>query len=229
MRQDYDDTIFLDHEITGQLPKMRNDFSGGAIASPELPSVVVEDAEGFHTVSLLTHHMKHRKLFLRGEITSEMADNFITELLYLTQENAPIDIYINSPGGSVNAGLMIYDAIRSLEGKMEINMYCTGLAASMGAVILAGSQKGRRFIMPHSKVMIHEPLISGGMGGSATSIKKTAESILETKAITNGILAEHTGKTVEEIDDATSFDNFMNASEAIEFGICDEIRNVFAL
>ena len=106
-------------------------------------------------------------------------------------------------------------------------MYCTGMASSMGAVILAGGQKGRRFILPHSKVMIHEPLISGGMGGSATSIKRTADSILETKAITNGILAKHTGKTVKEIDKATAFDNFMNAKEAVEFGICDEIRNIF--
>ena len=96
----------------------------------------------------------------------------------------------------------------------------------MGAVILAGGKKGHRFILPHSKVMIHEPLISGGMGGSATTIKKTAESILETKAITNGILAKHTGKTVEEIDEATAYDNFMNAQEAIEFGLCDEIRNI---
>ena len=100
-------------------------------------------------------------------------------------------------------------------------------AVSMGAVILAGGQKGRRYILPHSKVMIHEPLISRGMGGSATTIKKTAESILETKAITNGILAKHTGKTVEEIDEATSFDNFMNAEEAIAFGLCDEIKSPF--
>ena len=105
-------------------------------------------------------------------------------------------------------------------------MYCIGMAASMGAVILAGGQKGRRYILPHSKIKIHEPLIQGGLGGSATSIKKTADSIIETKAITNGILAKHTGKTVEEIDEATAFDNFMNAKQAVEFGICDEIKNV---
>ena len=169
----------------------------------------------------------NRKLFLTGEVTSEMANTFVSELLYLAQSNEPIDIYINSPGGSVNAGLVIYDVIQSCEGKIPINMYCVGSASSMGAVILAGGQKGRRYILPHSKVMIHEPLISGGMGGSATTIKKTAESILETKAITNGILAKHTGKTVEEIDEATSFDNFMNADEAIAFGLCDEIKSLF--
>ncbi len=101
------------------------------------------------------------------------------------------------------------------------------MAASMGAVILASGTKDHRFILPHSKVMIHEPLIQGGMGGSATSVKKTADSILETKSLINGILAKHTGKTVKEIDKATSFDNFMNAEEAVKFGICDEIRNIF--
>jgi ATP-dependent Clp protease protease subunit len=106
-------------------------------------------------------------------------------------------------------------------------MYCIGMAASMGAVILAGGQKGRRFILPHSQCMIHEPLISGGVGGAATSIKKTAESILEIKSIINGILAKHTGKTVEEIDEATSFDNYLNAEESVAFGLCDEIRNLF--
>ncbi len=191
------------------------------------PSVEVESYNGIREVSLWSKHFGNRKLFLTGEVTSEMANVFVSELLYLAQCNEPIDIYINSPGGSVNAGLVIYDVIQSCEGKIPINMYCVGSASSMGAVILAGGQKGRRYILPHSKVMIHEPLISGGMGGSATTIKKTAESILETKAITNGILAKHTGKTIEEIDEATSFDNFMNADEAIAFGLCDEIKSLF--
>lgn len=192
-----------------------------------IPSVQEESCNGVQVVNLQTKHFTNRKLFLTGEVTSEMANNFVSEFLYLAQSEEPIDIYINSPGGSVNAGLVIYDVIQSCEGKVPINMYCTGLAASMGAVILAGGQKGRRFILPHSKCMIHEPLISGGMGGSATTIRKTAESILETKAITNGILAKHTGKTLEEIDEATSFDNFMNAEAAVEFGLVDEIRNLF--
>lgn len=192
-----------------------------------IPAIEEESSSGTREVSLRTRHFTNGKLFLTGEVNDEMANSFVSEFLYLVQKGEPIDIYINSPGGSVNAGLVIYDVIQSCSEKIDINMYCIGMAASMGAVILAGGQKGRRFILPHSKVMIHEPLISGGMGGSATSIKKTADSILETKAITNGILAKHTGKTVEEIDEATSFDNFMNAEEAIEFGICDEIRNLF--
>lgn len=192
-----------------------------------IPAVEEESYNGAREINLQTKHFTNRKLFLTGEVTEQMANEFVSELLYLIEEKDPIDIYINSPGGSVNAGLVIYDVIQACDGKVPINMYCVGMAASMGAVILAGGQKGRRYILPHSKCMIHEPLISGGMGGSATSIKKTAESILETKTITNGILAKHTGKTVEEIDEATAYDNFMNAEAAVEFGLCDEIRNLF--
>ena len=192
-----------------------------------IPSIIEETHSGVNQINLRAKHFTDGRLFLSGEVTDEMANDFVSEMLYLAEIGDPVDIIINSPGGSVNAGLVIYDVIQGCKDRLIINMYCTGMAASMGAVILAGGQKGRRFILPHSKVMIHEPLISGGMNGSATSIKKTADSILETKAITNGILAKHTGKTIEEIDEATSFDNFMNANEAIEFGICDEIRNVF--
>ena len=191
-----------------------------------IPCVEEESINGNREINLLTKHFTNRKLFLTGEITEATADNFVSQFLYLAGTSEPIDIYINSPGGSVNAGLVIYDLIQSCLGKIPVNMYCTGMAASMGAVIFAGGQKGRRYILPHSRCMIHEPLIQGGMGGSATSIKKTAESILETKKITNGILAKHTGKSLEEIDEATSFDNMMNAEEAIEFGICDEIRSI---
>ncbi len=190
------------------------------------PSFLEESCDGMREISLKTRHFTNRKLFLTGEITEETANDFVSQILYLAQSDEPVDIFINSRGGSVNAGLVIYDAIQSCEGRIPINLYCIGMAASMAAVILAGGQKGRRFILPHSKCMIHEPLISGGMSGSATTIKKTAESILETKAITNGILAKHTGKSIEEIDEATDFDNFMNAEEAIAFGLCDEIRSL---
>ena len=192
-----------------------------------IPTIEEESCNGIKEIQLKTRHFTHGKLFLTGEVTDGMANTFVSEFLYLAEKGEPVDVYINSPGGSVNAGLVVYDVIQSCAEKVDINMYCIGKAASMGAVILAGGQKGRRFILPHSKVMIHEPLIAGGLGGSATSIKQTAESILETKDIINGILAKHTGKTIEEIDKATSFDNFMNAKEAVEFGICDEIRNLF--
>ncbi|MCR4618761.1 MAG: ATP-dependent Clp protease proteolytic subunit [Lachnospiraceae bacterium] len=190
-----------------------------------VPQFTTETSNGVHDLELQTKHFDNRKIFLTGEVTDQMAIDFVSEMEYLAESNEPVTIFINSPGGSVNAGLLIYDVIQT--APFPIDMYCIGMAASMGAIILAGGQKGRRFILPHSKVMIHEPLISGGMGGSASSIKKTADSILETKKITNTILSKHTGKSVKEVDKATSFDNYMNAEEAVEFGICDEIRNLF--
>ena len=190
------------------------------------PATYEETQKGIQGLSLRTKHFSNRKLFLTGEVTEKMANDFVSELLYLAEDPEPIDIYINSPGGSVDAGLVIYDVIQACKEKMEINMYCIGNAASMGAVILAGGAKGHRYILPHSRVMIHEPLITGGFGGSASNIKKCADSILETKKKLNEILAKHTGKTVKEIDKATSFDNYLSAEEAIEFGLCDEIRNV---
>ena len=106
---------------------------------------------------------------------------------------------------------------------IPVYMYCTGMAASMAALLLAGGQPGRRFILPHSKTMIHEPLLTGGVGGSATSIRNISDSILETRKIVNGILAKHTGKTLKEVNKATSFDNYMNAEKSVEFGICDRV------
>ena len=186
------------------------------------PSIEVESVNGTREVSLTTRHLMNRNVFLQGTIDSDMANQFLSQLLYLEQElEEPVTIYINSPGGEVNAGLVIYDAIQG--SNLEINMICTGMAASMAAIHLAGGQKGNRYILEHSKVMIHEPLLANGVGGSATSIKNISESILETRKIVNGILAEHTGKSIEEINEATSFDNYMNAKEAIEFGICDAI------
>ena len=190
------------------------------------PTIIEETCDGVREVQLMSKHFANRKLFLTGEITEETSNRFVSELLYLAESDEPIDIYLNSPGGSVNAGMVIYDVIQALEDKVPVNIYCIGMAASMGAIILAGGHKGRRFILPHSKCMIHEPLISGGFGGSASSIKKTADSILETKDIINGVLAKHTGKSLKEIDKATSYDNFMNAEESVNFGLCDEIRDI---
>lgn len=187
-----------------------------------IPSIEVESVHGTREVSLSTRHLMNRNIFLNGEITAELADAFLAEFLYLEQESdEPVNIYINSPGGEVDAGLMIYDTIQG--SSLKINMLCTGMAASMAAVLLAGGQKGRRYIMEHSRVMIHEPLLSRGVGGSATSIRNISESIIKTRDIINGILAEHTGKSIEEINEATLYDHYMNAAEAIEFGLCDSI------
>lgn len=188
-----------------------------------IPCIEVESANGIREVSLNTRHLMNRRLFLQGSITSETADIFLSEFLFLEEEpEREVELYINSPGGEITAGLVIYDLIQST--KMPINMYCTGIAASMAAIILAGGKKGRRFILPHSKTMIHEPLIDGGVGGSASSIKNISDSILETRKIVNEILSKHTGKSIKEINKATSFDNYMNAEETVKFGICDEVK-----
>ena len=187
-----------------------------------IPSIEEESVHGIREVSLNTWHLMNRNIFLTGDINAEMANAFLSQFLFLEKSpEKPVTILINSHGGEVNAGLMIYDVIN--KSNLEINMVCTGIAASMAAIILAGGKKGRRYILKHSKIMIHEPLIANGVGGSATSIKNISESILETRKILNGILAEHTGKTIEEVNAATSYDNFMNADEAIEFGICDSV------
>ena len=188
------------------------------------PAVEVESVNGTKEISLYTRHLMNRNLFLTGEINADMANSFVAQLLYLEETpDEPVNIYINSPGGEINAGLMIYDAIQG--SRLEINMICTGLAASMAAVLLAGGQHGSRYILRHSKVMIHEPLLANGVGGSATSIRKISESIIETREMINEILAKHTGKTVEQINEATSFDNYMRAEEAIAFGLCDRITD----
>ncbi|WP_028514139.1 ClpP family protease [Ruminococcus flavefaciens] len=188
-------------------------------------SVIVEECRGSRDTDIITQQFKNGRLFLVGPIDHRMAVDFISAMLVLAEEKKDAEIIIDSPGGEVSAGLMIYDVLRSY--KYKITMYCTGLAASMAAFILAAGQKGRRFILPHSQVMIHEPLISSGFGGSATSIEKTAQGILETKAVLNKILAEHTGRSVNEINKATLEDNFMTSEEAVKFGICDEIRSIF--
>ena len=187
--------------------------------------IIIEDCKGSRDVDIITQQFSKARLYLVGQIDQRMAMDFIPAMSILANEQRDVDIIINSPGGEVSAGLVIYDVLQSYP--RNITMYCTGLAASMAAVILASGQKGRRFILPHSKVMIHEPLISGGMGGSATTIEKTAQTILETKEILSKILSHHTGKTVEQINEATLFDNYMTAEEAIKFGICDDIKSIF--
>lgn len=186
------------------------------------PCVEVEGLNGTREVNLYTRHLSKRRIFLNGEIDRDTANDIVAQLLYLQDESdEPIFFYINSPGGEINAGLYIYDVIQSMT--VPVYMYCTGMAASMAALLLAGGQPGRRFILPHSKTMIHEPLLAGGVGGSATSIRNISDSILETRNIVNGILAKHTGKTIKEVNKATSFDNYMNAEKSVEFGICDKV------
>lgn len=187
------------------------------------PAVERESVNGIQEISLYTNVFSNRKVFLFGPIDETTVYTFTAQMLYLMDEQSPIDIYINSPGGEVNSGLAIYDLIQAC--KAPINMYCIGMAVSMGALIFAGGRKDHRYILPYSKVMIHEPLIPNGVGGSASSIKSMADSILQTRELLNGILAKHTRKSLEEINKATDHDNFMTAEEAIEFGLCDKVTN----
>ena len=188
------------------------------------PTIVKQSYQGAREVRVAAELLSKRNIMINDEINTESANTFMTQLMYLTSENNDeINVYINSGGGQINAGLMIYDLIQS--SSAPINIYCAGMAASMAAILLAGGEKGRRFILPHSKVMIHEPLIADGVGGSATSIKNISDSIMETKRMVNEILAKHTGKTEKEIEEATAYDHYMSAEEAVEFGICDEIRS----
>lgn len=187
-------------------------------------NIIIKSAGGSSLVPIESRLLNDRKMFIEGEINEKSACDFVKTIMLLKSESPdkPIDIYINSPGGEVNSGMLILDTLKGL--KTEVNLHCIGMAASMAAIILASGKKGHRFIAPHSKIMIHEPLISGGFGGSATSIQKTAESILETKAMTVELLAESTGKPKTEIEKAISFDNYMTADECIEFGIADIIE-----
>lgn len=187
--------------------------------------VLMETAAGISPVSIETSELEQGRLYINGEINDELSRKFNMLLQIAAQRGQDLELYINSPGGSVSAGLAMLDAIQAYP--YGIDIYCCGLCASMAAVLLAGGRKGHRFIMPHSKVMIHEPLIAGGLGGSATSIQRTAESIMQTKKVINEMLSQFTGKSIEEIDKATAYDNFFTAQEAIEFGLCDSIATGF--
>lgn len=188
-------------------------------------NTIIKSNNGISLVPIESRLLTDRKLFIEGEINSASACDFVKCMMLLIKEDAekPIDVYINSPGGEVVSGMLILDTLKGL--KAEINLHCIGMAASMAAILLSAGEKGHRFVSPHAKIMIHEPLlIAGGVGGSASSIQRTAECILETKAMTVELLANSTGRSKKEIEKAISYDNYMNAEECIEFGIADSIE-----
>lgn len=188
-------------------------------------SILVYDSTGNSEKTLLACHAAEGRLFLTESICMDTATQFMALMQYMESEKKTVQLFINCCGGEVNAGLLMYDLIRSYPYDMEI--YCTGLAASMAAILLAGGRKGKRFILPHSHVLIHEPRVPEGFGGTATTIEKQAQSILEIKTTVNSLLAEATGKSLGEINEATAYDNFMTAEEAVAFGICDEIKAIY--
>lgn len=186
-----------------------------------VPYVIERSGNGERSYDIFSRLLKDRIIFVDGEITDATADLIVAQILYLESENPEkdISIYINSPGGSVTAGLAIYDTMQYI--KCDVSTVCIGMAASMGAFLLSGGKKGKRFALPNAEIMIHQP--SGGAQGQATEIQIAAEHILRTKKKLNEILAANTGKPLEVIQQDTERDNFMSAEEAKEYGLIDEV------
>ncbi|MGN0619681.1 MAG: ClpP family protease [Ruminiclostridium sp.] len=187
--------------------------------------ILIESSDSVSETNLAALSASKGVITISEPISAETSVKFALLLKHLAAEEKELTILIDCPGGEVNAGLVMYDLIQAYP--YGVDMYCIGLAASMAALLLAGGRKGRRFILPHGQVMIHEPLIAGSFGGSATEIEKKSRNILGIKSALNHILAEHTGKSLKEIDKATSFDNYMSAEKAVEFGICDAVRSIY--
>lgn len=186
-----------------------------------VPNVIEQTGRGERSYDIYSRLLKDRIIFLTGEVDDVMANLVVAQLLFLESEDPDkeIAIYINSPGGSVTAGFAIYDTMKYI--KCEVSTICIGLAASMGAFLLAGGTKGKRIALPNAEIMIHQP--SGGAQGQATDISIVAENILKTKARLNQILAENTGKDIETIVKDTDRDNFMSAEEAKLYGLIDKV------
>ncbi len=186
-----------------------------------VPMVIEQSGRGERAYDIYSRLLKERVIFLVGPVNDSVANVIVAQLLFLESENPDKDIslYINSPGGSVSAGMAIYDTMRFI--KPNVSTLCTGLAASMGAFLLAAGTKGKRFSLPNSRIMIHQP--SGGAQGQATDIEIQAKEILYLRERLNGILAENTGRTIEEIRRDTERDNFMSADEAEKYGMIDKV------
>lgn len=186
-----------------------------------VPMVVEQSSRGERAYDIYSRLLKDRVIFLVGPVEDYMANLVVAQLLFLESENPDKDIslYINSPGGSVSAGLAIYDTMQFI--RCEVSTMCVGQAASMGAVLLAAGAKGKRYCLPHSRVMIHQPL--GGYQGQATDIDIHAREILKIRQQLNELLAEHTGQTVDQIAGDTERDNFMDPQQAMSYGLIDKV------
>jgi len=186
-----------------------------------VPMVVEQSARGERAYDIYSRLLKERVIFVVGPIEDHMANLIVAQLLFLESENPDKDIslYINSPGGSVTAGLAIYDTMQFI--KPDVSTLCTGQAASMGAILLAGGSAGKRYGLPHSRVMIHQPL--GGFQGQASDFEIHAKEILAVRERLNKLLAHHTGRKESTIDRDTERDNFMSADESVEYGIIDKV------
>jgi len=186
-----------------------------------VPMVVEQSGRGERSYDIYSRLLKERVIFLVGPVNDQTANLVVAQLLFLESENPEKDIslYINSPGGSVSAGMAIYDTMQFI--KPNVSTLCTGMAASMGAFLLAAGEKGKRFSLPNSRIMIHQPL--GGAQGQASDIEIQAREILYLRERLNGILAEKTGRSLEQIAKDTDRDNFMSADAAVEYGLIDKV------
>ena len=185
-----------------------------------IPTVIEKSNMGERAYDIYSRLLKDRIIILSGEIDDNLANSIVAQLLYLDSiNNDTINLYINSPGGSITAGMAIYDTMNFI--KSDVSTICIGMAASMAAFLLSSGKKGKRFCLPNSEVMIHQPL--GGAQGQATEIKIAAERILKLKDKLNTILAQNTGKSLKQIERDTERDNFMDSNEAFEYGIIDNV------
>ncbi|OCH14635.1 ATP-dependent Clp endopeptidase proteolytic subunit ClpP [Aliivibrio sp. 1S128] len=188
-----------------------------------VPMVVEQTSRGERSYDIYSRLLKERVIFLTGQVEDHMANLVVAQLLFLESENPDKDIflYINSPGGSVTAGMSIYDTMQFI--KPNVSTVCMGQACSMGAFLLAGGAPGKRYVLPNSRVMIHQPL--GGFQGQASDIQIHAQEILTIKQKLNTLLAEHTGQPLEVIEKDTDRDNFMAADDAVKYGLVDAVLN----
>ena len=186
-----------------------------------VPMVIEQSGRGERAYDIYSRLLKERVIFLVGPVNDQSANLIVAQLLFLESENPDKDIslYINSPGGSVSAGMAIYDTMQFI--KPDVSTLCTGLAASMGAFLLAAGAKGKRFSLPNSRIMIHQPL--GGAQGQAADIEIQAREILYLRERLNAILAEKTGRSIEQISRDTDRDNFMSAEQAVDYGMIDKV------
>ena len=188
-----------------------------------VPTVIEQSGRGERAFDIYSRLLKERIVFLIGPVTDETANLVVAQLLFLESENPDKDIffYINSPGGSVTAGMSIYDTMNFI--KPNVSTLYLGQAASMGAFLLSAGEKGKRFALPNSRIMIHQPLISGGLGGQASDIEIHARELLKIKEKLNRLMAKHCGRDLADLERDTDRDNFMSAEEAKEYGLIDQV------
>ncbi|SDA23606.1 ATP-dependent Clp protease, protease subunit [Ruminococcus sp. YE71] len=188
-----------------------------------VPYVVEQTGRGERSYDIFSRLLNDRIIMLCDQVNDTTASLVIAQMLYLEGQDPEkdIDLYINSPGGSISAGMAIYDTMNYI--KCDVSTICIGMAASMGAFLLSSGAKGKRFALPNSEVMIHQPLIGGGVGGQATEIKIISDHIIKTRENLNKILAQNTGKSIEEIARDTERDNYLSAQQAMEYGLIDKV------